>query len=394
MNLPEYQSKSNPSQRRLGERLLAAGLINSEQLDEAIEYQCLYGGKLGTSLIELNLIDEDCLAKVLSQQLKLHYIKPELLMNVPGSILSLIPQKIALKYQIVPYHKNGKKLYVAMNEASNLSNIDDLSFQLNHIIVPLAIPEIRLFLALKKHYGMLLSPRFETLAAQINKRMLATRKTVSKQPQEDKAEAEPIAEPNAKIQLEDETTWPLLGEETYAEEEPAEESYFSNKSASREEPSLGLLQQLVDANERDDIARAIIGYLKKDFPASALMMVRNGMITGWLAATDNTSQHFEQINIPIQDYSVFSLVATSHSPYLGPVTDSLQNRKILNYFDSQPPQNALVIPLIVRDRLVSILYIQGNLENLERYFTEMQNIADKIKMSFSLLILKSKILTT
>jgi hypothetical protein len=49
--------------------------------------------------------------------------------------------------------------------------------------------------------------------------------------------------------------------------------------------------------------------------------------------------------------------------------------------------------LIVRDRLVSILYIQGNLENLERCFTKMQNIADKIKMSFSLLILKNKILT-
>ena len=167
-----------------------------------------------------------------------------------------------------------------------------------------------------------------------------------------------------------------------------------SRSATTEEDSVGLLQQLADAKERDDIAAAIITYLKKDFPDSALLMVRSNMASGWLEANNKTTQNFEQLNIPMLENSVFNLVATSHSHYLGPVGDSLQNRKILDFFESKPLQTALIVPFMVRDRLVSLLYIQGQFEELEPRVLEMLNIADKAEMSFKLLILKNKILST
>ncbi len=391
MKLPEYESKPGVLQRRLGEHLQAEGLLTAEQLDAAIEYQCIYGGKLGTSLIELGLISEDQLAQILSRQLKLPYIKPELLMNVPGSILSLIPRKLALKHQIVPYHEDGKKLFVATNEFANLSGIDELSFQLDHIIVPLAIPEIRIMLALKKHYGMLLSPRYETLAGQLNRRMLAARKIADKKQAVNTPETEPVDQPIHKESPEDEAAWPLLGDAPYEEE--VDESYFAEVASGHDDSPTGLLHKLANAQDRNDIARAVLQFLKKDFPVSALLMVRENSVSGWMASSENQDQHFEQINIPTQDRSVFNLVVTSRSPYLGPVTDSLQNLKILDYFNSPRPQNALVIPLTVRDRLVSILYIQGEIELLERRFADIQTFAGKAEMSFKLLILRNKILT-
>ena len=394
MSSTDLQSKSHSPQRQLGEHLLSEGLLNADQLDGAIEFQCIYGGKLGTSLIELGLITEDQLANILSQQLKLHYIKPELLMNVSSEVLGIIPKKIALKHQIVPYHKNGKKLYVAMNEASNLKNIDELSFLLDHIVIPLAIPEIRLMLALKQYYGMLLSPRFETLASQMKRRVLASKKRIPKQQTADTTKSKPVKKPKPEKHFDGNKPWPLLGEENYAGEEPTDESYFASKPSSTDDPAFSLLQQLADAKERDDIARAIIDYLKRDFPDCALLMVRTNVASGWLAANNKTSQNFEQINIPMLESSVFNLVATNHSHYLGPVTESLQHRKILDYFKSKPPQTALIVPLMLRDRLVSLLYIQGQYEELEPRVTEMQNIADKAEMSFKLLILKNKILTT
>jgi len=382
-----YQSGTNSSPRRLGECLQAAGLLNSEQLDEAIEYQCIYGGKLGTSLIELGLVDEDQLAKTISQQLQLHYIKSELLMNVPAAVLTLIPRETALKYQVVPYREDGKKLFVAMNEVSNLTVIDDLSFQLDRIIIPLAIPEVRLMLALQRHYGMLLAPRFETLAKQMNRRSLAAQKKTAKKQTITKMESKPEEPP------ENVTAWPLLGDEKYAGEEPTDENYFASKSVSTEGHSVSLLQQLAEAKERDDIAAAIIDYLKKDFPDCALLMVRADTAFGWLAANNKSAQIFAHISIPIQENSVFNLVAKNHSHYLGPVSNSLHNHKILDYFASKPPVDALVIPLMVRNRLVSILYIQGQLEDLERRLIEIQNIVVKAEMSFQLLIMRNKILT-
>ncbi|MCK4690548.1 MAG: hypothetical protein KAT20_01990, partial [Desulfuromonadales bacterium] len=102
----------------------------------------------------------------------------------------------------------------------------------------------------------------------------------------------------------------------------------------------------------------------------------------------------DQLSIPLNGNSIFSQVVESRSHYLGPVIETPDNRTLLQRFNAKPTQNALIIPLLVRDRLISILYLQDNLEQLELRFAEVQNIARKTEMSFTLLILKNKILTT
>ncbi len=383
MESTENQATLNTQHRRLGEHLLAQNVLTPEQLDEAIEYQCIYGGKLGTSLIELGFVDENQLARALSQQLKLHYIKPERLMDIPASLLDLVPRDIALKHLIVPYHKNGQKLYVAMNEVSNLSNIDDLSFQLDHIIVPLAIPEIRLMLALKHHYGMVLSPRFETLAVQINRRMLAARKVSSQAATSAKTATDHIS---------DESIPQPLSEVKYSDNEKTEQGKATEQTSTPEEAPLeSLLQQLAEAGERDDIARAMVNYIRTLFPDCALFMVRDNKVTGWLASRKEISQDFEQIEIPLDKSSLFNPALTTPY-YLGPVIDSAQNRKILRIFQSTLPQNVLIMPLMVRKRLVSFLYIQGEIEKLEHHLNAIGALVSKAELAFNILILKNKIL--
>ncbi len=381
MDLPEYQLKTNTLQRRLGDCLLAEGILQPEQLDEAIEYQCIYGARLGTSLVELGFVTEEHLAQVLSQQLKLHYIKPELLMNVPAPILNLVPKKLAHKYRIVPYHKEGRRLFLAMNDASNLADIDELSFQLDHIIIPLAIPEIRLMLALKKHYGLELSPRFESLSANLKRRAQATTKAAAMTDSATKTQAD--------------EAWPLLGDEAYAGEEATDDAYFNFETPPLELSHTSLCQQLAAAADRNDIARALINYLGQEFSASALLMARPTCISGWLANAGGIEpNNFDQLSLSLREHSVFSLVVKNKKDYLGPVADTPQNTKLLSFFKTTPPQDALIIPLQVRDRLVCILYIQDQLKVLQGRISELQNLAKKAEMAFTLLILKNKILTT
>ncbi len=391
MSSADRQPRANSTQQRLGESLQAAGFLNSEQLDEAIEYQCIYGGKLGTSLIELGLIDENQLAKVLSQQLGHHYIKPELLMKISNSVLDLIPEKIALKYHVIPYHEDGKKLFVAMNEGNNLTIIDELSFQLDRIIIPLAIPEIRLMLALKKHYGLLLSPRYETLARQINRRILAAKKIDANR--EKNKPPSPAVSQKEVVQSTDVSTWPLLGDTPDTEGEQKEIYYHEATTQQDGRNTFNVFQQLANAHNRDDIAKAIMTHLKTDFPSSALLMVHKDIANGWLATQKNKNQPFEQIAISLQKPSVFTFVAKNRAHFLGPMIDSPQNSTILDFFSTKLPQDVLVMPLMVQNRLVCILYIQGLIDDLTRRLTEFQNIAEKIEMSFKLLILKNKILT-
>lgn len=391
MNLPKDLPVQKSSQRPLGELLRAARLLDSKQLNEAIEYQCIYGGKLGTSLIELGLIDEDQLAKALSKQLKRHYIKPKLLMKVSPSVLNLIPAETALKYQVVPYHKDGQRLYVGLNETDNRSCIDELSSLLDCTIVPLAIPEIRLMLALKKHYNMQIPPRYETIAGQMNRRMQAAQKIAPKQ-QKTKTQISPGAE--AEPSLSDVSAWPLLGDTPYPpEEEEPEDHYYEISAQKKETDTASLLQKLANPQDREDIAKAIIAHLKTSYPECALLMVRKDAATGWLAAVENGIKRFEHIDISLKDNSVFGLVAASSNIYLGPMPDSRENHIILDFFSTKLPQDVLVMPITVQKRLVSFLYIQGKLEALEKQLTELQNIVEKAEMSFKLLILKNKILS-
>ena len=64
------------------------------------------------------------------------------------------------------------------------------------------------------------------------------------------------------------------------------------------------------------------------------------------------------------------------------------------------PSNAIVagddpieLLLHVRDRVVSIFYIQDQMQILEKGFNDLMNLAQKADMSFTMLILRNKILT-
>ncbi|MDT8421409.1 MAG: hypothetical protein RQ754_13345, partial [Desulfuromonadales bacterium] len=153
--------------KRLGEILIEKNLITEEQLEEATEIQCLYGGRLGTGLIELGAIDEDTLGLVLSDALRLTYFKPSLMMNIAAEIIELVPRQLALKHLVVPCKLEGKRLFLAMSNPNDLSAIDDLAFNLGYRIVPVVVPELRLYLALNKYYQRKLSPRLISLGRQL-----------------------------------------------------------------------------------------------------------------------------------------------------------------------------------------------------------------------------------
>src|SRR5438046_183904 len=53
---------------RIGELLIASSLIDGDQLERALRAQVMWGGRLGTNLVELRLVDLDNLARMLGQQ--------------------------------------------------------------------------------------------------------------------------------------------------------------------------------------------------------------------------------------------------------------------------------------------------------------------------------------
>ena len=118
-------TKGNNPFALLGERLLTAGVIDSDQLDEALRRQRDMGLKLGEVLIQLGFVGEEELLPHVGNRL-----------NVPTArlrdglvdplVVRLIPREKAEALDVLALFKLRNTLSVAMAEPQNLQQIDEL----------------------------------------------------------------------------------------------------------------------------------------------------------------------------------------------------------------------------------------------------------------------------
>jgi hypothetical protein len=155
---------------KLGEILVEAGVMTPAQLGEALKNQVVFGGRLGTNLIEMGFLEENELAGFLSRKLGLPCVGPEQLMSVTPDVIRLVPKELAEKYQIVPLTLEKKRLTLAMLDPSDLPLMDEISFVTGYFIIPMISPELRMVLALEKHYGIKPDTRFIQAAEKIMER--------------------------------------------------------------------------------------------------------------------------------------------------------------------------------------------------------------------------------
>jgi len=137
---------------KLGQMLLKAGIIDQQQLDTALELQREEGGRLGFNLVKMNLISEEKLNDYLSRQNRIEAVNIDKI-KIPREVLDLVSAKLALRYEVVPVEREGRKLVVAMTDPQNLFTIDDLRFSLGMEIEPHICASSMVQRALTRFYG-------------------------------------------------------------------------------------------------------------------------------------------------------------------------------------------------------------------------------------------------
>ncbi|HTA16507.1 MAG TPA: GspE/PulE family protein, partial [bacterium] len=91
----------------LGKLLVEEGMVDSVQLDRALEFQKQSGGKLGAAFIKLGFLTEEALHYFLAVQLGLEYVVPT---ELPEDIVKQIPGQAARKFFVVPYRRDTNTL--------------------------------------------------------------------------------------------------------------------------------------------------------------------------------------------------------------------------------------------------------------------------------------------
>ncbi len=148
---------------RLGEMLVDEGLLEKEHVAEALRAQVMWGGRLGTNLVELGYISLDELTKALGRlhgvpaALRSHFARAE------SDLQRRLSPRLADKYACVPLVRAGKRIVVALlsplTPAAAAAIANEVGCSASFLVQSVAA-ELRIRFQLEKLYRIERDPRF------------------------------------------------------------------------------------------------------------------------------------------------------------------------------------------------------------------------------------------
>ncbi|HEX7167038.1 MAG TPA: ATPase, T2SS/T4P/T4SS family [Acidimicrobiales bacterium] len=110
---------------RLGEMLIAKGIITDEQLEDALREQQVTAERLGTILVSRGYVNEVDLVRILAEHFGLEFIDLEE-RPIDPSAVQLVKESFARYHQLLPVAWEDDRLLVAMVNPTNVFSLDDL----------------------------------------------------------------------------------------------------------------------------------------------------------------------------------------------------------------------------------------------------------------------------
>ncbi len=138
--------------KKMGEILLDNQVITQVDLEQALLRQKSSKKPIGRILEDMDVVLEEDIAKVLSEQFGFPYVKKFAHHNFNPQLLKIIPAETALAQLVFPLKRDKKNLYLAMANPLDMAMQSDLSFKLGIRVSPCVATPIEIQSAIKKHY--------------------------------------------------------------------------------------------------------------------------------------------------------------------------------------------------------------------------------------------------
>jgi type IV pilus assembly protein PilB len=141
---------------RIGELLVAAGIISDEQLATALAEQQSANARLGEILVRRGFVTEAVVTQILSHQLSVAWVSLEHV-DFPKELLRLVPGELAQELTLIPVlfrlgDKKEKILYVAVDDPTNIPAMQKISEITGMHVRPLIAPASEIRKAIRSQY--------------------------------------------------------------------------------------------------------------------------------------------------------------------------------------------------------------------------------------------------
>lgn len=145
---------------RLGELLLRDGRLTEAQLSAAISAQSRDGGRLGTILLEAQVIDYETLTVYLGLELGIPIASGAALERAKLTAVRLLAPTQAFAHRIVPLVVQDRHLIAAVADPHDFANLEAVQQITGYRVLPRVAPEARIFYYIERYYGAARPVRF------------------------------------------------------------------------------------------------------------------------------------------------------------------------------------------------------------------------------------------
>jgi hypothetical protein len=371
---------------KFGEFLLEQGAIREHQLEEAVRFQAVYGGRMGTVVADLGYLVIEELAAYLSDFLHVPLPPNDWLESPDERAIHIIPMPLIRRIKALPIKLEGSKIHVVMMDPASEEHLEFLNMASEREVVPYVLPERKLYYWLELHLGIDRHPRFlgmvtrprgrelsdeeieaSTPLAAVRQNVEANRTTTD--PAERAlpvAEAEPVPEeaseadapladtPSNEIILLDELV--SEPENAAAWEVPSArlDDVGDGRRVSRRVASLEA--ELYGSSNRDEIMRLGLEIARTCSEAAALFVVRRDLVSGFRADGPDMDPTLAGVELPLATPSIFTHPALTKMPFRGSPPDDGIDGRLMERLGRPDVLEVFVHPIIIHDRTVNLLY--------------------------------------
>jgi hypothetical protein len=298
------------------------GIVTERQLQEAIQNQVLYGGRLGTSLYELGFISEERLQEALSRAHGVPSVALDQREITPETV-QLVPKALASRHKVFPYRLRGKTLFLLMVDPTDHVAVAKVGYSLGYIVKPQIVPEFRMIQLLRDHYGIDERWRFNDT--------------------------------------------------------------FRPAVLPAEPPDLdGAAARIDAAQSRDEVVDGLLAMCHRFFRRVLFFIVREPWVLGWGGLGEGIDRSLASgLRIPLDQPSVFRSVTRDKSVFIGRFGPEAENQRFLKALSKRPNTNAAVFPITLKGRVVNLVYgDSGATGNVKANMGELMVHVQKVSRAY------------
>jgi len=325
--------------------------VTRGNLKRALSAQVVYGGRIGTNLVERGWCNIDKLAWTLGQQHGVPVAGEEQLAQVPRQTLTIMPGTICARYSILPLRYERAHIHLAMLDPHRLDLIDEVGSILGiPVIHPYAAPELRLHHYLEVHYEVPRPKRFLRAPGdpiEHERRSFLT-------PSVSLPALSPTG-PRASQEL----LQMVFGPESQKSRK-SDDLIISLEGFEERPPTLdSLVDALEKAPDRDTLIERLLQPLLPEVDLSVLFVIRGtaAMAVGaW--GTMVSQEHVRNIVVPVSGSDLLEWVVSQRVPLRGDAKSDPIQQTLSAFLGKPAPGEVCLVPICVDDQLVNVLWLQ------------------------------------